>query len=93
MPSPASNRIDQADIDRANAVSLADIVSERGLVLKKSGADRVGPCPHCGGTDRFSINLDVNSFQLPRLRLRRGRGDQLRAVARPSAFSARRSRP
>ena len=62
MAVTSSSRINQADIDRANAVSLADIADERGLVLKKSGADRVGPCPHCGGTDRFSINDSKQVF-------------------------------
>ena len=41
-----------ADIDRAQAVSIGDIAIERGFVLKKTGPELVGPCPHCGGHDR-----------------------------------------
>ena len=41
-----------ADIDRAQAVSVGDIAIERGFVLKKTGPELVGSCPHCGGHDR-----------------------------------------
>jgi hypothetical protein len=41
-----------ADIDRAQAVSIGDIAIERGFVLKKTGPELVGSCPHCGGHDR-----------------------------------------
>ncbi|MCP1765150.1 DUF7146 domain-containing protein [Bradyrhizobium japonicum] len=59
---PASRRIDPADIERAETVNLADIAVSRGLVLKKVGGELIGPCPRCGGTDRFSINLAKNVF-------------------------------
>ena len=41
-----------ADIDRAQAVSIGDIAIEPGFVLKKTGPELVGPCPHCGGHDQ-----------------------------------------
>ena len=41
-----------ADFDKAQAVSIGDIAIERGLVLKKTGPELVGPCPHCGGHDQ-----------------------------------------
>jgi hypothetical protein len=40
------------DIDRAQAVSIGDIAIERGFVLKKTGPELVGPCPHCGRHDQ-----------------------------------------
>ena len=32
-------------------------------MLKGRGADRCGPCPVCGGTDRFSINIRKQVFR------------------------------
>ena len=40
------------DIERARSTSLTDMVAG----LRRVGAEHVGPCPVCGGTDRFSIN-------------------------------------
>jgi hypothetical protein len=48
--------IDDADIERARAVRIEDEVARRGIKLRRSGAGLVGPCPRCGGKDRFSIN-------------------------------------
>jgi Toprim domain/CHC2 zinc finger len=36
-------------------------VAERlGAKFKRSGHERVGPCPKCGGADRFSVNVQKN---------------------------------
>jgi putative DNA primase/helicase len=43
----------------------ADILGEavaRGAKLKRAGREHVGPCPVCGGTDRFSINIQKRIF-------------------------------
>ena len=48
-------------IAQARAVSVADVTEQRGIQLR-GGKDRAGPCPRCGGTDRFSINLTKNVF-------------------------------
>jgi phage/plasmid primase-like uncharacterized protein len=40
----------------AKAVRLEDEVARRGIKLIGRG-ERVGPCPRCGGRDRFSINV------------------------------------
>jgi CHC2 zinc finger len=45
------------DLVRARAVPIEDEVARRGIKLKREGAEQVGPCPKCGGTDRFSINV------------------------------------
>lgn len=35
---------------------------QRGAKLKRVGREYTGPCPACGGTDRFSINLQKGVF-------------------------------
>lgn len=43
----------------------ADILAEavvRGAQLKRAGREHFGPCPSCGGTDRFSINPQKSVF-------------------------------
>ena len=42
-------------IDRAQAVRIEDEITRRGLKLV-GRVEREGPCPVCGGRDRFSIN-------------------------------------
>jgi hypothetical protein len=43
-------------IDAAKATRIEDEVARRGIKLVGRG-ERVGPCPVCGGRDRFSINV------------------------------------
>jgi hypothetical protein len=43
-------------IEAARAVPLADVIATRGLRLRRSGTEFVGPCMLCGGQDRFAIN-------------------------------------
>lgn len=45
--------------------------------LKRGGAERTGPCPICGGDDRFSINTRKAQFQCRRCG---GKGDQISLV-------------
>lgn len=47
-------------IARARAVRVIDELERRGVKLRRSGAELVGPCPACGGTDRFGVNLRKN---------------------------------
>jgi hypothetical protein len=50
--------IDDATIERARAVQLEDELARRGINLRRtSKAEREGPCPVCGGDNRFSINV------------------------------------
>lgn len=45
------------DIERARAVPLEDEVARRGVRLKRVARHELaGPCPLCGGRDRFSVN-------------------------------------
>jgi hypothetical protein len=51
-------------VERARAVKLEDVLSQRGILgtLKKRGVEFIGPCPHCRGHDRFSINCRDQVF-------------------------------
>jgi AAA domain/Zinc-binding domain of primase-helicase len=47
----------QARIEQARQVPIENEIARRGIRLSGNGIDRAGPCPKCGGTDRFSINV------------------------------------
>jgi putative DNA primase/helicase len=49
-------------IERARAVPIEDLVARHGLKLRGRTAERVGPCPVCGGIDRFSISTKKQVF-------------------------------
>src|SRR4029077_6448966 len=40
----------------ARGVRVQGELSRRGISLRGRGSERCGPCPVCGGTDRFSVN-------------------------------------
>ena len=42
-------------IERARNVPIETVINHRGIKLRGK-IERVGPCPKCGGEDRFSIN-------------------------------------
>ena len=45
------------EIGRAKSASIENVIHNRGIKMRRSGAELVGPCPVCGdGDDRFSIN-------------------------------------
>jgi hypothetical protein len=43
-------------ITRARSVPIADVLAPRGHNLRRCGGELVGPCPICGGHDRFAVN-------------------------------------
>lgn len=50
-------------VEQAKAASLADaiaIINPQGM--KRHGAELVGPCPACGGKDRFSVNYNKGKW-------------------------------
>lgn len=53
--------MDTRTIDRARATPIDQEVDRRGLKLR-GRIERVGPCPICGGTDRFGINAKKGLF-------------------------------
>ena len=54
--------IPATDIERARSIRIEDEIARRGITLKPEGAERIGPCPVCGGHDRFSINIRKQVF-------------------------------
>ena len=42
----------------ARSIRLESEIARRGIKLAPGRAERCGPCPVCGGTDRFSINVN-----------------------------------
>src|SRR6476619_3465818 len=44
-------------VDRARTVRTEDELACRGHQLKRQGHELIGPCPLCGGTDRFGVHL------------------------------------
>jgi DNA primase len=50
--------LDRDLIERARAIDILSVVSRYGARLRKAGGGEfVGPCPRCGGRDRFSVNV------------------------------------
>jgi hypothetical protein len=43
-------------VERARRTSIESEIMRRGITLRRSGVERIGPCPRCGGDDRFSVN-------------------------------------
>jgi hypothetical protein len=58
-------------VEQARAVHIEDELARRGIKLKGK-VERAGPCPKCGGDDRFSINTTKQVFNC---RQCGGRGD------------------
>lgn len=50
--------IRDAWIDRARDVRIETVLAQRGITLKGRNGKLAGPCPVCGGTDRFAVNLN-----------------------------------
>jgi phage/plasmid primase-like uncharacterized protein len=46
----------------AKGIAIEDEIARRGIRLAGKGKDRCGPCPMCGGRDRFSINIVKQVF-------------------------------
>ena len=47
---------------RARSVPIENEAMRRGLKLRRKGKEYVGPCPRCGGDDRFAINIAKQVF-------------------------------
>jgi hypothetical protein len=54
--------------ERARAVRIEDVTARRGIKLngKAGKPSRCGPCPRCGGDDRFAIHIGKQAFHCRR---------------------------
>jgi hypothetical protein len=53
--------LDHELIERARAVNIQAVAVHHGARLRKAGGSEfAGPCPLCGGRDRFSVNVRKN---------------------------------
>lgn len=56
-------RIPDALVEEAAATPIGEVADRISLSLKRAGGgELVGPCPSCGGDDRFAINPRKNVF-------------------------------
>ena len=46
--------IADSEIDGARTIRIEGEIVRRGIELKRAGAELIGPCPKCGGSDRFA---------------------------------------
>lgn len=55
---------DDPRLAEARAMPIEEVADRLGVIggLKRAGREFVGPCPACGGRDRFSINTDQNVY-------------------------------
>jgi hypothetical protein len=49
-------------VDRAKSVKIETILHARNVKLKGYGVNLAGPCPNCGGTDRFAVHTGKQQF-------------------------------
>jgi putative DNA primase/helicase len=54
--------ITPAEIEHARAVRIEDEIACRGITLRRVGAELIGPCPVCGGNNRFGVNVRKQVF-------------------------------
>lgn len=60
-------------VDEAKAIPVPDLVDRLGIAgLKRQANELIGPCPLCGGLDRFGINLSSRAFLCRKCDLRGG---------------------
>jgi len=52
---------DSSWLHAARAIPIEQVVEQRGIKLR-GRIERVGPCPRCGGHDRFAININKQKF-------------------------------
>lgn len=52
-----------ARLDEAKLIPITEVAQRLGVAgLRRAGQEQVGPCPVCGGSDRFSINTRKEVF-------------------------------
>jgi Toprim domain-containing protein/CHC2-type zinc finger protein len=56
MTTAVECRVPAYKITEARAVPIADELERRDIELRRVGKEFIGPCPVCGGRDRFAVN-------------------------------------
>lgn len=60
-------------LEEAKAISVREMVDRLGIMgLKPGGGELIGPCPLCGGRDRFGVNLRTHAFLCRKCEIRGG---------------------
>jgi hypothetical protein len=44
-------------VERARSIPIESEIMRRGIKLRRQGQELVGPCPRCGGDDRFAVHV------------------------------------
>jgi RecA-family ATPase len=65
---------------KAKSVPIESEIARRGITLKGNGAEREGPCPKCGGRDRFSINVKEQAWNCRGCKTKKNTGDVIGLV-------------
>jgi len=69
---------DDPRLSEAKSMPMQEVVTRLEIAgLVRTGAELVGPCPECGGTDRFGVSLRKGLFQC---RICGAKGDQVALV-------------
>lgn len=72
---------DDTRLAEAHGIPMDEVVDRLGIAgLKRLGSELVGPCPVCGGTDRFGVNVLTNVFQCRKECGPHAKGDQVSLV-------------
>ncbi|AGT09701.1 DUF7146 domain-containing protein [Paracoccus aminophilus] len=72
---------DDHRLAEARAMAIADVIARLEIVnLVRAGGEMVGPCPNCGGRDRFGVNPQKNIFQCRKDCSPHAKGDQIALV-------------
>jgi phage/plasmid primase-like uncharacterized protein len=56
MPEPRNVSLDPDAIVRARSVGVDSVLAKAGIQLRRQGRELIGPCPRCGGNDRFQVH-------------------------------------
>lgn len=60
-------------LDESKTLDMDEVIERLGIDgLRRSGPERIGPCPKCGGTDRFAVNVRNHMANCRRCGLRAG---------------------